>query len=60
MRDARKLLVNEVAKTIDPPTIDQKVGCSLVASITQIGFRIGSIILIMAASRARTCRMASE
>jgi hypothetical protein len=60
LRDARRLRVREVAKTIDPPTIDQKVGCSLVASITQIGFRIGSMILMMAASRARTCRIASE
>jgi hypothetical protein len=60
VREATMLLAREVLKTIVPPTIVQNEGRSLVASMTQIGFRIGSITLMTAASRARTWRIATE
>ena len=58
--EASRLLVSEVPKTMDPPTIAQKPGRSPVASVTQRGFKIGSMMLMMDESRARTCRIARE
>src|SRR5260370_6942421 len=58
LREARMLLNKDVPKTMQPPAMDHWVGCSPTANMTQIGLRMGSIMLMIHASRAPTWRMA--
>jgi len=58
--EAKMLRIKEVERTTDPPANVHTEACSCMTINTHKGFKTGSIKLIMAASRARTCRIAAE
>src|SRR5260221_13422943 len=58
--EAKMLRIKEAERTTDPPANVHTEACSCLTINTHMGFKTGSMKLIMAASRARTCPITAE